>query len=113
MCLHPRSSVVDRICRPHHSRNLFLLGSGAFPASGTANSTLTIAALALRTADTIQSFLGQLHHGVKSYRQCHLVTVVSASTASTAEARNAVRTRIMSLVCIVLLSNDDDDRITR
>src|SRR6266508_3036405 len=40
-------------------------------------------------------------------------TTVSASTASTAEARKAVRTRIISLVCIMLLSNDDRDRPTR
>jgi choline dehydrogenase-like flavoprotein len=33
--------------------NLFLVGSGTFPTGATANPTLTIAALALRTADVI------------------------------------------------------------
>jgi glucose dehydrogenase len=31
--------------------NLYLVGSGTFPTSATANPTLTIAALSLRTAD--------------------------------------------------------------
>jgi hypothetical protein len=34
-------------------QNLFLVGSGTFPTVGTANPTLTIAALCLRTADYI------------------------------------------------------------
>ncbi len=46
-------SVVDADCRAHDHRNLFMLGSGVFPALGTANPTLTIMALALRAADTI------------------------------------------------------------
>lgn len=49
----PTDSVVDRDCRCHDHDNLFLLGSGVFPSSGTANPTLTIMALALRAADTI------------------------------------------------------------
>ena len=41
----PRQSVVDRDLRSHDHPNLFLVGSGAFPTSSTANPTLTIAAL--------------------------------------------------------------------
>jgi len=34
-------------------KKLYLVGSGPFPTTGTANPTLTIAALCLRTADQI------------------------------------------------------------
>jgi len=44
------SGVVDSFGRAFSTENLFLLGSGTFPTVGTANPTLTIAALALRTA---------------------------------------------------------------
>lgn len=47
----PDTSVVDPTLRHHHYDNLYLLGSGAFPTSGTANPTLLIAALTLRCAD--------------------------------------------------------------
>jgi choline dehydrogenase-like flavoprotein len=50
-------SVVNAEQRTHDHPNLFLLGSGVFPTAGTANPTLTIAALALRAAATIQSDL--------------------------------------------------------
>lgn len=49
----PRTSVVDRDCRAHDHPNLFIVGSSNFPTCGTANPTLTVAALALRAADTI------------------------------------------------------------
>ena len=42
----PATSVVDADQRSHDHANLFLLGSGVFPTVGTANPTLTIAALA-------------------------------------------------------------------
>lgn len=48
-----KDSVVDSFQRSWDHRNLFLVGSGAFPTTGTANPTLTIAALSLRTADKI------------------------------------------------------------
>jgi len=48
-------SVVNSDQRSWEHDNLFLIGSGVFPTSGTANPTLTIAALALRTANTILS----------------------------------------------------------
>jgi choline dehydrogenase-like flavoprotein len=48
-----KTSVVDSSQRSHDHRNLYLVGSGAFPTVGTANPTLTLSALALRTADLI------------------------------------------------------------
>jgi len=49
----PDSSVVDKYQRSWDHSNLFLVGSGTFPTTATANPTLTIAALALWTAETI------------------------------------------------------------
>jgi choline dehydrogenase-like flavoprotein len=49
----PNTSVVDADLRSHDHPNLFLLGSGVFPTEGTANPTLTIAALSLRTAEVM------------------------------------------------------------
>jgi choline dehydrogenase-like flavoprotein len=46
-------SVVDSFQRSHDHRNLYLVGSGTFPTVATANPTLTLAALCLRTADHI------------------------------------------------------------
>lgn len=53
----PKTSVVDARQRSHDHPNLFLLGSGVFPSVGTANPTLTIAALTLMAAETILSDL--------------------------------------------------------
>lgn len=50
----PNSSVVDTEQRSHDHPNLFLIGAGVFPTAGTANPTLTLAALALWTAETIR-----------------------------------------------------------
>jgi choline dehydrogenase-like flavoprotein len=47
------SSVVNADQRSWDHRNLFLLGSGTFPTIATANPTLTLAALALRSAKTL------------------------------------------------------------
>jgi choline dehydrogenase-like flavoprotein len=55
----PKLSVVDPRLRSHDHPNLFLLGSGVFPSVGSANPTLTLAALALRAADTIARELGR------------------------------------------------------
>jgi choline dehydrogenase-like flavoprotein len=49
----PRTSVVNSFQRSHDHDNLYLVGSGTFPTGGTANPTLTLSALALRTADKI------------------------------------------------------------
>ena len=46
----PRQSVVDKFQRSHDHGNLYLVGSSTFPTGATANPTLTIAALSLRTA---------------------------------------------------------------
>jgi choline dehydrogenase-like flavoprotein len=46
----PGDSVVDAFGRVHGTPNLFVAGSGTFPGSSAVNPTLTIVALALRTA---------------------------------------------------------------
>ena len=46
-------SVVDGDCRTFDHPNLFIAGSSVMPSVGTANVTLTIAALALRLADRL------------------------------------------------------------
>ena len=53
MALDPRRGVTDGDGRVHDIGNLYIAGSALFPTSGWANPTLTILALALRTADTI------------------------------------------------------------
>lgn len=53
----PKSSVVDDELRAHDHDNLYIVGSTVFPTSGTANPTLTIAALALRLAKRLQADL--------------------------------------------------------
>jgi glucose dehydrogenase len=50
---NPKTSVVDSFQRCHDHNNMYLVGSGTFPTGGTANPTLTLSALALRTADKI------------------------------------------------------------
>jgi choline dehydrogenase-like flavoprotein len=45
--------VVNDMQRSWDHDNLYLVGSGTFPTGATANPTLTIAALSLRTADHI------------------------------------------------------------
>lgn len=47
----PSSSVVDGKSIHHFYRNLIVLGSGNFPTAGGVNPTLTLSAMALRTAD--------------------------------------------------------------
>jgi choline dehydrogenase-like flavoprotein len=47
----PRRGVTDHLGRVHSLPNLYVAGSSLFPTSGWANPTLTIVALALRTAD--------------------------------------------------------------
>ena len=51
------TSVVDKEMRSHDHDNLFLLGSATFPTGGTANPTLTIAALSLRLAERLKGVL--------------------------------------------------------
>lgn len=47
----PHDSVVDSYQRSWEHRNLYLVGSGSMPTMGTSNPTLTLAALAIRTAE--------------------------------------------------------------
>jgi choline dehydrogenase-like flavoprotein len=56
----PKSSVVDAEQRSHDHKNLFLIGSGVFPSVGTANPTLTIAALCLMAAKAIIGDLNKI-----------------------------------------------------
>ena len=53
MGVDPSDSVVDRWGRAHEVPNLWIVGSSVFPTSATANPTLTLAALTLRTAEAI------------------------------------------------------------
>lgn len=53
----PATSVVDSDLQSHDHGNLHVLGSATFPTSGTANPTLTIAALSLRLADRLCGLL--------------------------------------------------------
>ena len=48
------TSVVNGDGRAHDVSNLFIVGSSVFPTCGTANPTLTLAALALRTEAVVQ-----------------------------------------------------------
>jgi choline dehydrogenase-like flavoprotein len=49
----PSKSVVNEHQRSWEHENLFLVGGGSMPSIGTANITLTIAALCFRTAEVI------------------------------------------------------------
>jgi len=53
----PAESVVDPSCRTHDLENCWVAGSSVFPTGGAVNPTLTIAALALRTADAVDAAL--------------------------------------------------------
>jgi choline dehydrogenase-like flavoprotein len=51
MSADPKHGVTDHLGRVHGVPNLYVAGSSLFPTSGWANPTLTIVALAMRTAD--------------------------------------------------------------
>lgn len=55
-----RKAVLDADLRSYDTPNLFVVGSAVFPSVGTANPTLTIAALALRASETISVQLAQM-----------------------------------------------------
>jgi choline dehydrogenase-like flavoprotein len=57
MSADPRRGVTDAHGRVHGIANLYVGGSSLFPTASWANPTLTIAALALRTADRISAEL--------------------------------------------------------
>ena len=54
----PCKSVVDASQKSHDVQNLWIVGSGSFPTVATPNPTLTIMALAFKSADAIISSLG-------------------------------------------------------
>lgn len=54
MHVDPSRGVVDGDCRVHSAPNLFVVGGSVFPTGGYVNPTLTIIALAMRTADVIR-----------------------------------------------------------
>ncbi len=54
------NAVVDADLRSFDHRNLFVLGSGTFPTSATANPTLTIAAMTLRAVEPIANSVRSL-----------------------------------------------------
>lgn len=62
----PADSVVDRWGRTHDVPNLWIVGSSVFPTSATANPTLTLAALALRTAAAINRQMSQAYPAKES-----------------------------------------------
>ena len=49
----PQTSVVEATQRTHDHPNLWLAGAGSFVTASWANPTLTIVALAIRTADAL------------------------------------------------------------
>jgi choline dehydrogenase-like flavoprotein len=53
----PAESVVAPDCRAHDLDNLWIAGSSVFPTGGAMNPTLTIAALACRLADRLDTRL--------------------------------------------------------
>ncbi len=53
----PRKGVVDRDCRVHGVKNLFIAGSSVFPTSSSNYPTITLVALALRLSERLVSEL--------------------------------------------------------
>lgn len=70
----PHFGVTDRWGRVHGLPNLHITGSSLFPTGGWANPTLTILALALRTADRIADQLRIPSHAGAAIRQDALGT---------------------------------------
>ncbi|MFJ2806929.1 GMC family oxidoreductase [Kitasatospora sp. NPDC087271] len=60
----PATSVVDHWQRCWDHPNLYAVGCGSMPSLGTSNPSLTMAALALRSADRIHQDLLDLHRPV-------------------------------------------------
>lgn len=57
---HPATSVVDSWQRCWDHPNLYAVGCGSMPSLGTSNPTLTMAAIALRSAEQINRDLSEL-----------------------------------------------------
>jgi choline dehydrogenase-like flavoprotein len=56
---NPKTSVLDAYCRSHDVPNLYVVDASVFPSSSEKNPTLTIMALASRTADHIADRLSK------------------------------------------------------
>jgi choline dehydrogenase-like flavoprotein len=50
----PKSGVVDRNCRVHSVKNLYIAGSSVFPTAGSGTPTFCLVALAFRLADYLK-----------------------------------------------------------
>jgi choline dehydrogenase-like flavoprotein len=55
MGANAKEAVTDGDCRTFDHPNLYIVGAGLWPTCGTANPTLTVAAISLRAADHIAS----------------------------------------------------------
>jgi len=55
MSPHPTTGVVDLQGKVHGIDNLYIAGSSIFPTAGHANPTFTIAAMALRLVDHLNT----------------------------------------------------------
>lgn len=55
----PKDSVVDGDCRTHDHANLWLPGGGAMASASVVNTTLTMAALAIKSADSMSKALAR------------------------------------------------------
>ncbi|MCQ6259775.1 GMC family oxidoreductase [Pseudomonas sp. Q11] len=62
----PNKSVVDKYQRSWDHQNLFLVGDGVFPSTGTSNPSLTIAALSFQAGDTLANDLRAVTMQVQS-----------------------------------------------
>ncbi|WP_434608457.1 GMC family oxidoreductase [Pseudomonas sp. D2-30] len=62
----PAKSVVDKHQRSWDHKNLFLVGDGVFPSTGTSNPSLTIAALSFQAGDTLANDLRAVTMQVQS-----------------------------------------------
>lgn len=77
----PTRGVVDRDCKVHGMRNLFVGGSSVFPTSGQTNPTTTITALACRLGD----------HLVRQVHADDAVASVRGSSIESARAHEPVQ----------------------
>jgi len=66
----PNNSVVDSFQRCWDHPNLYVVGCGSMPSIGTSNPSLTMAALALRSAEQIHRDLVELHRPINITGEC-------------------------------------------
>ncbi|MFV2212027.1 GMC family oxidoreductase [Actinomadura sp. LOL_016] len=75
------TSVVDAYQRTHDHPNLYAVGCGSMPSIGTSNPTVTMAALALRSADHIDRHLAGLHRSVPVQGRAHRAAAPQEATS--------------------------------